>query len=125
MPRARGRYGWSTTRYDYPVLTLADLRRLAYCDEDASYRRTRAAILWPWSDLPDVVLVPNETDAQTGARGYRLLPAEAAAWLLRGSDGEGGSRHARRYATRPTRSVSRSCRSAVRLRVRFCRILFA
>ena len=70
-----------------------------------------------------MVLVPNETDAQTGARGYRLLPAEAAAWLLRGSDGEGGSRHAGRYATRPTRSVSRSCRSAVRSRVRFCPLL--
>ena len=78
-PRAAGRrYGWSADPSDYPVLTLADLRRLAFGDKDASNRRTRAAILAPWSDLPDVVLMPGQTDPRTGGRGYRLLPAEAA-----------------------------------------------
>ena len=71
------RWGWSRNPDDYPVLTLADLRRLAFGDrDDATYRRTRAAIVAPWESLPDVRLLPDETDPATGARGYRLLPGE-------------------------------------------------
>ena len=38
--------------------------------------RTRAETLAP--SLPDLVLVENQTDARTGTRGWRLLPAEGA-----------------------------------------------
>ena len=58
------------------MLTLADLRRFAFGARDSKHR-TRASILKPWSHLPDVVMVPNQTDTRTGIRGYRLLPAEA------------------------------------------------
>ena len=76
VPRLRGRWGWSADPTDYPVLTLDDMRRLAFGDRDAKHR-TRSAILEPWSDLPDVVMVADQIDARTGIRGYRLLPAEA------------------------------------------------
>lgn len=79
--RGRGAYGWSADPADYPVLTLADLRRLAFGDGDKG-DRARAAIIKPWADLPDVVMLPA-IDARTGARGYRLLPAEAAEAIRR------------------------------------------
>ena len=75
LPRQRRRFGWSADPEDYPMLTLADLRRLAFGDGDAK-NRTRAAIIAPWEDLPDVVALPG-ADARTGIRGYRLLPTEA------------------------------------------------
>ena len=78
VPKGGGQWGWSRDPNNYPVLTLADLRRFAFGTKDAK-NRTRAEILKPWSNLPDVVLVPNQTDARTGIRGYRLLPAEATA----------------------------------------------
>ena len=76
VPRMRGRWGWSAAPNDYPVLTVDDKRRLAFGDQDASNRRTRAAILAPWQELPDVVVLPA-TDQRTGIRGWRLLPREA------------------------------------------------
>ena len=78
VPRVAGRYGWSADPNDYPVLTLADLRRFTYGANDEKHRM-RAEIIAPWSTLPDVVLVQNQTDTRTGIRGYRLLPAEATA----------------------------------------------
>ena len=76
VPQRPGRFGWSTDPSDYPVLTFDDMRRFAYGANDAKHR-TRAEILSPWEVLPDLVLVPNQTDARTRIRGYRLLPAEA------------------------------------------------
>ena len=70
----RKRYGWSRNQEDYPMLTLDDLRRLAFGDRDAK-NRTRAAILAPWLDLPDLTLV-EATDPRTGVRGWRLLPTD-------------------------------------------------
>ena len=70
----RQRYGWSRNPEDYPVLTLDDLRRLAFGDRDAK-NRTRAAILAPWLNLPDLNLV-EATDQRTGVRGWRLLPTD-------------------------------------------------
>ena len=70
----RKRYGWSRDPEDYPVLTLDDLRRLAFGDRDAK-NRTRAAILAPWLNLPDLNLV-EATDQRTGVRGWRLLPTD-------------------------------------------------
>ena len=83
VPKVPGQYGWSRDPYDYPVLTLADLRRFAFGDTDGSNRRTKAAILAPWQGLPDVVMLAGEIVAATGIRGYRLLPAEAATALRR------------------------------------------
>ena len=75
VPQTAGkRYGWSRSPEDYPVLTLNDLRRLAFGDRDAK-NRTRAAILAPWQDLPDLTLV-EATDPRTGVRGWRLLPTD-------------------------------------------------
>ena len=79
-------YGWSGDPNDYPVLTFADLRRLAFGDGDAMHR-TKAAIVAPWEHLPDVVIVPGAIDARTGARGYRVLPAEAEHAVRKARDG--------------------------------------
>ena len=73
VPKGGGQWGWSADPNDYPVLTLADKRRFSYGANDKKHR-TQAAINEPWSNLPDVVLVPNQTDARTGVRGERLLP---------------------------------------------------
>ena len=66
------RWAWSRRADNYPVLTLADLRRLAFGATDRK-NRTRSAILAPWQDLPDVD-VTEATDKRTGARGWRLMP---------------------------------------------------
>ena len=78
------RYGWSRNLDDYPVLTMADLRRHSFGARDAK-NRTRAAILAPWQDLPDIILV-EATDPRTGIRGYRLLPTEAKGAFNSSSD---------------------------------------
>ena len=82
------RWGWSAAPEDYPVLILGDLRRLAFGDGD-NKNRTRTEIKKPWENLPDLVMVPDQTDAHTGIRGYRLLPSEARSALrrMRGSGG--------------------------------------
>ena len=85
-PAPGGRYGWSRNPADYPVLTLADLRRFAFGASD-NKNRPRAAIVAPWEKLPDLMLLPNETDARTGIRGYRLLPTEAETALQNARDG--------------------------------------
>ena len=82
VPKVPGQYGWSRDPYDYPVLTLADLRRFAFGANDEKHR-TQRAILAPWETLPDVVIASNQIDARTGVRGYRLLPAEAERALAR------------------------------------------
>ena len=81
-----GRYGWSSNLADYPVLTLADLRRFAFGAADTK-NRTHNAILAPWTKLPDLMLVANQTDARTSIRGWRLLPAEAETALQNARDG--------------------------------------
>ena len=73
MPHTRGkRYGWSHNPDDYPVLTLHDLRRLAFGDRDDKHR-TRTELLAPWRDLPDVT-VEEAADPRTDMRGWRLQP---------------------------------------------------
>ena len=68
------RFGWSRNPDDYPVLPFNDLRRLAFGDYDAK-NRTRASILAPWQDLPDLTM-EEATDARTSVRGWRLLPTD-------------------------------------------------
>ena len=75
VPETEGkRFGWSRNQDDYAVLALNDLRRLAFGDQDAK-NRTRAAILAPWQDLPDLTM-EEATDVRTGVRGWRLLPTD-------------------------------------------------
>ena len=75
VPKTDGsRYGWSRNPEDYPVLTLDDLRRLAFGDHDAKHR-TRASLLEPWQNLPDLTMA-EATDARTGVCGWRLLPTD-------------------------------------------------
>ena len=57
------------------MLTLADLRRLAFGAADAKHR-SHAEIVAPWENLPDVRLLPDATAPSTGVRGFRLLPGE-------------------------------------------------
>ena len=66
------RYGWSRNLEDYPVLTLDDFRRLAFGNGDEK-NRTRAEIVAPWQNLPDLKLM-HATDKRTGVHGWRLLP---------------------------------------------------
>ena len=73
-PTASGTAGAATPEDYYPVLTLDDLRRLAFGDRDAK-NRTRVAILAPWLDLPDLTLV-EATNPRTEVRSYRLLPTD-------------------------------------------------
>ena len=88
MPGTKGkRHGWSRNPADHPVLILADLRRFSFGESDTK-NRTRAEIVAPWENQPDLVIVPNETEARTGIRGYRLLPAEAETALQNVRDGE-------------------------------------
>ena len=109
-PAPGGRYGWSSNPADYPVLILADLRRFAFGAADTG-NRTHAAILAPWETLPDLVLLPDETDARTGICGYRLLPTEAEAALLRAEQPDPLSGRNRRTSGRNRRTSGRNRRN--------------
>ena len=75
VPETEGkRFGWSRNPEDYAVLLLDDLRRLAFGDHDAK-NRTRAAILAPWQNLPDLTM-EEAPETRTGVRGWRLLPTD-------------------------------------------------
>ena len=73
VPGARGRWGWSRNPADFPVLTVDDLRALAFGRGDAK-NRTRAELVKPWEKLPGVCIEADATDPRTGAVGWRLLP---------------------------------------------------
>ena len=72
------RWGWSSNPQDYPVLSLADQRRLAFGDRD-SKNRSKDTIMAPWTSLPDVEAIPDSVDRTGGAKGIRIIPAEAEA----------------------------------------------
>ena len=75
VPKTKPRiYGWSRNPNDYPVLTISDMRRLAFGDQDKG-NRTKAAIKAAWMVLPDVT-TEEATDPRTGVRGWRLTPTE-------------------------------------------------
>ena len=74
VPHTGGkRHGWSRNPDDYPVLTFDDQRRLAFGRDDK--HRTRAEILAPWLNLPDLTLT-EATDPRTGILGWRLMPTD-------------------------------------------------
>ena len=76
VPGARGRWGWSRNPADFPVLTVDDLRALAFGRGDAK-NRTRAELVAPWANLPGAHVEADATDPRTGAVGWRLLPSVA------------------------------------------------
>ena len=65
-------WGWSRSTADYPVLTVDDLRHLAFGRSDTK-NRTRAELVAPWKDLLGVRIEPDATDPRTGAVGWCLL----------------------------------------------------
>ena len=78
VPGSSERYGWSRKLADYPVLTRADRRRLAFGEKDQG-NRTRKQVDAPWRDLPEMVVISEDAvDLKTGERGWRIVPAEAA-----------------------------------------------
>ena len=77
VPGSIGRYGWSRKLADYPVLTRADRRRLAFGEKDQG-NRTRKQVDAAWRDLPEMVVISEDAvDLKTGERGWRIVPAEA------------------------------------------------
>ena len=93
VPVAKGRGGkWvkSGWRHDaalYPVLTYADLRRIAYGSQDQKHR-TRKDIQDAFTDLPGLVLLRDQQDRQTGVTGFRLVPEHVFS-----TTSKGGTRH--------------------------------
>ena len=78
-------YGWSRNAADYPILTIDDMRRLAFGEADRK-NRTHAEIEAPWSDLPGLVVADRSAlDPKTGEVGWRIMPAPA-----RGEDDDDG-----------------------------------
>ena len=77
VPGSSGRFGWSRNPADYPVLTRADRRRLAFGEKDQK-NRTRTQVDSAWRDLPGMVVISEDAlDLKTGERGWRIVPAEA------------------------------------------------
>ena len=77
VPGVKGRFGWSRDKGDYPVITRADMKRLAFGENDKK-NRTREEVESAWRDLPGVVLISNENDPRTGETGWRIMPSEVA-----------------------------------------------
>ena len=77
VPGSKGRFGWSRNPADYPVLTRADRRRLAFGEKDQK-NRTHTQVDSAWRDLPGMVVISEDAlDLKTGERGWRIVPAEA------------------------------------------------
>ena len=68
---------WSANTADYPVLTRADRRRLAFGVKDKR-DRTRANQDAAWEDLPGVEIVTRNASTPDGRRGWLVLPSKAA-----------------------------------------------
>ena len=74
-----GRHGWAGNPEAYPVLTLQDRRALAFGLNDQR-NRTHDNIDKAFTELPGVVVIDkNAVDPITGAKGWRVLPSDAAA----------------------------------------------
>ena len=77
VPGSKGRFGWSRNPADYPVLTRADRRRLAFGEKDHK-NRTRTQVDSAWRDLPGMGVISEDAlGLKTGERGWRIVPAEA------------------------------------------------
>ena len=81
VPGSSGRFGWSRNPADYPVLTRADRRRLAFGEKDQK-NRTRTQVDAAWRDLPGLVVIAEDAiDPKIGERGWRIVPPEAVDYL--------------------------------------------
>ena len=77
-PLNRGVHLWSSDPANYPVLTTADRRRLAFGAQDKR-NRTRADQDAAWEDLAGVEILTRTATTPDGSRGWLIVPAEAAA----------------------------------------------
>ena len=87
-PKVRAKGGpkqvWTSRREAYPVLTLADRRRIAFGAGDAKHR-TKAEINDAFTGLPDLTcLSKREVRERTEETGWLVLPDEAAEAVRRG-----------------------------------------
>ncbi len=83
---------WAGNPQAYPVLTLNDRRVIAFGPSDNKHR-TSEEINKAFTDLPDIsVIEENAVDQKTGAKGWRVLPEEAAkavrGWIKAREDDE-------------------------------------
>ena len=80
------RYTWSRNPLTYPILTLADRRRLAFGAGDTKHR-TKAEIDAAFRDLPGLCVVTETArNDRTGEVGWLVLPDEAATAIHDGSN---------------------------------------
>lgn len=80
-PRNTGRLTWARAVSAYPVLTLDDMRRLAFGNDP--HRSTLAKVKAAFRDLPGLVVLDETAhDERTGDVGFRVVP-EAAAEAIR------------------------------------------
>ena len=74
----RKRYGWAGNPNVYPVITQRDRRAIAFGPNDRK-NRTHDEIDKAFTDLPGVVVLDQyAVDQKTNARGWRMLPEDAA-----------------------------------------------
>ena len=72
------KHGWAGDPDRYPVLTLNDRRFIAFGSGDNKHR-TSEEINKAFADLPDTTVIQRDAlDPKTAARGWRVLPNEAA-----------------------------------------------
>ena len=70
--------GWAGDPDAYPVLTVQDRRMLAFGPGDSKHY-TREEINAAFTDVPDTIIIDRyAVDPKTGAKGWRVLPIEAA-----------------------------------------------
>ncbi|MXW64358.1 MAG: hypothetical protein F4Z69_05995 [Bacteroidetes bacterium SB0668_bin_1] len=82
-PKAASSFGWSGDRTRYPVFTAQDRKELAFGTMDRK-NRTRNEIDGAFEGLPGTaILGKSETDARTGAVGWRIVPEDAAEAIRR------------------------------------------
>ena len=72
VPIGKGQWRWSRKHGDYPVLSLADLRRLAFGPASRK-NHMNAQIVGAYANLPGWKLLEGQRDRKTGKEGYRLV----------------------------------------------------
>lgn len=80
--RKTGRLTWARAVSAYPVLTLDDMRRLAFGTDPR--HSTAAKVRGAFRDLPGLVVVDEAAqDERTGTVGFRVVPEAAAKAIAR------------------------------------------
>ena len=81
-PENRRYHVWSANPENYPLLTRADRRRLAFGAHDKR-DRTRANQDAAWEALPGCRILTRKASTPDGQRGWLVVPVEAAAAMKR------------------------------------------